>query len=59
MSLSKLRIRTQHFALMTDGHDIKVFWVLIRQITENAAIDVIFGKALGVLDRAQLFQARP
>jgi hypothetical protein len=41
---------------VTDGHDTKVFEVLIRQITENAAIDVIFGKALGGLGHVELLE---
>jgi hypothetical protein len=55
-SFSKLRNRTWHFATVTDGHDTKVFEVLIRQITENAAIDVIFDKALGGLGHVELLE---
>ena len=40
---------------MPDGH-AKPIEVLVRQLAENLDIDVVFGKALGVLGQAELFE---
>ena len=40
---------------MPDRH-AKPIEVLVRQLAENLDIDVVFGKALGVLGHAELFE---
>jgi hypothetical protein len=51
----KFRNRPQHLATMTQ-RNVEVFQILVRQIEEDAGIDVIFRKALSVLGHAELLE---
>jgi len=46
----------QNLAAMTERSDTEVFQVLVCQIAENREIDIVVGKALGVLGHSELFE---
>ena len=47
---------TQQLAAMAERRNTDLFEVLIRQVTQDREIDIVFGKALGVLGHAELFE---
>ena len=54
-SAGKLADRAQHLPPMTE-RDTQILEILIRQVGKNVDINVVLGKALGVLGHAELFE---
>jgi hypothetical protein len=45
----------QHFAAVIERHNPEIFEVLVGRLSNDAFIDVVFDKAIGVLGHAELF----
>ena len=46
----------KHLAAMAERCNADLFEVLIGQVTQYREIDIVFGKALGILGQAELFE---
>jgi hypothetical protein len=55
----KICDRAQKLAAMAERHNANLFEVLIREVTQDREIDIILGKALGVLRQAETFEPVP
>ena len=52
----KIGDRAQQLAAMAERRNADLFEVLIGQVAEDREIDIVLGKALGVLGHAELFE---
>jgi hypothetical protein len=59
MGPSEIGDRAQELAAMAERHNANLFEVLIRKVTQDREIDIILGKALGVLGQAETFEPVP
>jgi hypothetical protein len=53
--VAEIADRAQHFAAITE-QDSQLLQVLVREFGEDAEVNAIFGKALGVLGHAELLE---
>jgi hypothetical protein len=52
----EIRDRTQELPAMPERRDTNLFEILIGQVPQNIEVDIVLGKALGVLPESELFE---